>query len=135
MIYHGIDMVEVARITHAIERYGDRFLKRVFTATEIVRYADRPHSLAARWAAKEATAKLLGVGLRGLGAGPQPEAVAWTEIEVIADERGKPIITLSGAAEQRAHTLGLSTLALSLSHTRDLAIASVVGIGHTALLC
>ncbi|MDZ4719953.1 MAG: holo-ACP synthase [Roseiflexaceae bacterium] len=129
MIYHGIDMIEVARITHAIERYGERFLKRVFTNAEIVRYGDRPSSLAARWAAKEATAKLLGVGLRGLGAGTQFAGVAWTDIEVIGDELGQPTITLSGAAEQRACTLGIATLALSLTHTRDLAIASVVGLG------
>lgn len=133
MIYHGVDMVEVARITQAVERYGERFLKRVYTSAEIERYANRPSSLAARWAAKEATAKLLGVGLRGLGAGTQLAGLAWTDIEVIGDDLGRPILTLSGAAEQRARALGLATLALSLSHTRDLAIASVVAVGSEAL--
>jgi holo-[acyl-carrier protein] synthase len=129
MIYHGIDMIEVARVSSAAERFGERFLRRVFTAAELDRYRGRPESLAARFAAKEAAAKLLGVGLRGLGAGPRPDAVAWTEIEVLADQRGRPTIALAGAAAERAAQLGLSEFAVSLSHTGALALASVVAIG------
>jgi holo-[acyl-carrier protein] synthase len=84
--------------------------------------------LAARWAAKEATAKLLGVGLRGLGAGIQSEAVAWTEVEILADPNGRPTIRLHGSAAQRAQDLRLESFAVSLSHTHDLAIASVVAL-------
>jgi holo-[acyl-carrier protein] synthase len=127
-VYHGIDIVEVARITRAISRYGDRFLLRVFTPAELERYRERNTSLAARWAAKEAAAKLLGVGVRGLSAGPQSDAIGWHEVETLSDARGRPTITLSGAAAQRAAQLRIRSLAVSLSHTGDLAVASVVGL-------
>lgn len=73
MLYHGVDLVEVARIRHAVVRYGQRFVQRVYTATEqadcLAGSGDvRYEALAARWAAKEACAKALGIGLRGLGA-------------------------------------------------------------------
>jgi holo-[acyl-carrier protein] synthase len=131
-IYTGIDMVEVDRIARAISRYGDRFLRRIFTPAELARYRSRPASLAARWAAKEATAKLLGVGLRGLGAGALPAAVTWTEIEVLGDDLGRPTLTLAGAAADRTAGLGITSLAVSLSHTRGLAIANIVGLAETA---
>lgn len=127
-IYHGIDMVEVARISRAIARYGDRFLLRIFTPAELERYGERATSLAARWAAKEAAAKLLGVGVRGLGAGPQSDAIGWHEVETLSDARGRPTITLSGEAARRAAQLRIQSLAVSLSHTGDLAVASVVGL-------
>lgn len=130
MLYTGIDLIEIARIAQATTRWGERFLRRVFTPAELSAYADRPASLAARWAAKEATAKLLGVGLRGLGAGARPvDAVAWTEIEVLGDEQGRPRLTLYGRAAERARTLGLAEIAISLSHTQEHAIASVAAIG------
>lgn len=128
MIYTGVDLIEIARIARAAERYGDRFLARIFTASELERCAGRPESLAARWAAKEAAAKLLGVGLRGLGAGPQADAVAWTEIELLNDRNGRPVLTFHGAAADRARALGLTAVDVSLSHTRELAIASVVAL-------
>lgn len=120
MLATGIDLVEVERIGDAIARYGDRFLTRVFTATELTYCRGRPAELAARFAAKEAASKLLGIGIQ------HPEGVGWREIEVISDARGKPFLRLAGRAAQRAETLGLRNLAVSLSHSRDYAIAVVV---------
>jgi holo-[acyl-carrier protein] synthase len=131
MIYHGIDMVEIERIAHAIQRHGTRFLARVFTSREIAHCAGRAQSLAARWAAKEAAAKLLGVGLRGLASGPSGAQIGLTEIEVINDPLGRPTLALHGAAAERARQLQIVELAISLSHTRGLAIASVVGRANT----
>src|SRR5689334_5951976 len=127
MLYTGIDLIEIERIARAAERWGDRFLVRVFTPAELALYRARPASLAARWAAKEAVAKLLGVGLRGLGGAGRPnDALAWTEIEVLPDPHGRPALTLYGRAAERAQALGLGAIALSLSHTREHAIASAV---------
>jgi len=127
MLYTGIDLIEIERIARAIKRWGDRFLNRVFTPTELAIYRARPASLAARWAAKEALAKLLGVGLRGLGGADRPgDGLAWTEIEVLSDPQGRPVLTLHGRAAARARELRLGPIALSLSHTREHAIASAV---------
>lgn len=130
MIFHGIDLVEVERIRHAVARWGDRFLVRVFTAAERERYRERPESLAARFAAKEATAKLLGVGIRGLGGEQHPGAVEWTEIEVLNDPHGRPQLQLHGRAAARAAALQLHDIAVSISHSRGLAIASIVAIAR-----
>src|SRR5215211_4888240 len=120
MIYTGIDLIEIERIAHAVERWGDRFLLRVYTPAELAIYRARPASLAARWAAKEAVAKLLGVGLRGLGGSGRPEsALAWTEIEVLPDPQGRPALTLYARAVTRSLALGIDIIALSLSHTRE----------------
>jgi holo-[acyl-carrier protein] synthase len=130
MLYTGIDLIEIERIERAVARWGERFLRRIFTPGELAAYHDNIPSLAARWAAKEAAAKLLGVGLRGLGAAGRTDAgVAWTEIEVLGDARGRPVLTLHGRAAERANELGLAGVALSLSHTRAHAIASVVALG------
>ena len=132
MLYTGIDLIEIARIERAIARWGDRFLDRVYTPAELAVYRGRAPSLAARWAAKEATAKLLGVGLRGLGGSSRPiDSLAWTEIETLNDPQGRPALKLYGRAAERARALDLVEFALSLSHTREHAIASVVAIGKT----
>lgn len=136
MLYHGVDLVEVARIRHAVLRYGQRFLSRVYTAAEQVDClsaagAWRFEALAARWAAKEACAKALGIGLRGLGAltaADHPRA-GFLEIEVVRDAAGRPTLRLAGIAAQTAAALRIETLAVSLSHTSDLALASVVAWG------
>jgi len=131
VIYHGVDIIEVARIRHAAERWGMRFLRRVFTPAELADCgvggpAPRYESLAARWAAKEATAKALGAGLRGLGG--SPTGLRFQEIEVIRGPDGRPALRLSGAAAAAAAQVGLGSLALSLSHTHDHAVASVIGL-------
>jgi holo-[acyl-carrier protein] synthase len=129
MLYTGIDLIEIERIARAVERWGDRFLNRVFTPAELAAYRARPASLAARWAAKEAVAKLLGVGLRGLGGAGRPDdALAWADIEVLNDAQGRPALALHGRAAARALALGLGPIAISLSHTHQTAIASVVAM-------
>ncbi len=130
MLYTGIDLIEIERIERAIARWGERFLRRVYTPTELSTYRGRVPSLAARWAAKEAVAKLLGAGLRGLGGGERTsEALAWTEIEVLGDAHGRPRLALHGRAAARARALGIAELSVSLSHTREHAIACVVASG------
>jgi holo-[acyl-carrier protein] synthase len=138
MLYTGIDLIEVARIERALERWGRRFLNRVFTPYEQQSCGvdatsfGRVPSLAARWAAKEALAKALGVGVRGLGASDQSKADApfgllgLLEIEVVRAANGRPSLQLYGSAAQTADLLAIRELALSLSHTREHAIASVI---------
>jgi len=116
MLSTGIDLVEVNRIETAVARYGARFLERVFTDGELARCRGQPQQLAARFAAKEAVSKALGTGIQS----------GWREIEIVSDPRGKPSVRLSGSAAQRAAQIGLQTFALSLSHTRDYAIALVI---------
>ncbi len=117
--YCGIDIVEVPRIAAALERWGERFLNRVYTARERDLYSRKLLSLAARFAAKEAVMKALGTGMRGVG---------WKEIEVVPDHRGKPVLHLYGRALNRAKELGIQSWDISLTHSRDTAIASVVAI-------
>ena len=134
MLYHGIDIVDIERIVHAVQRWGNVFLRRVFSDREVADSGGRAASLAARFAAKEATAKALGVGLRGLGAhaGGGTRAVGWRDIEVVRTPGGQPALLLHGRASERAAALGWQTIALSLSHARHTAIASVVAIGASA---
>ncbi len=120
MLTAGVDLIEVPRIETAIARYGERFLSRVFTLNELTYCHGRPHQLAARFAAKEAVSKVLGIGIQ------HREGVAWQEIQIVADDHGKPAVQLSGKAARRAEQIGLTTFALSLSHTREHAIAMVV---------
>jgi len=126
----GVDMVEVPRIARAIERWGDRFLKRVYTPIEIAHCRGRIPELAVRFAAKEAASKALGVGIWWRG------GIAWTEAEVRSDPLGKPELALYGRAQQRAQELGLDQWAVSLSHTDDHGIAMVIALSgnHLATL-
>ena len=117
MLATGVDLIEVARFAQACERFGERFLGRVFTPQERAVYGGQPERLAARFAAKEAVAKALGTGIGEF---------AWRDIEIGRDDRGQPTVTLHGPAQARAQTRGLTHFALSLSHTRDHAIAFVV---------
>ena len=118
MQYVGVDIIEIARVQEAIERWGDRFLRRVYTEAELSLYRKSPPSLAARFAAKEAVVKALGTSERGIG---------WKDIEVLTGPGGRPLVNLYRGAREYADELGLSTLAISLSHSRDYAIAFVVG--------
>lgn len=113
----GVDIVDVSRIAFAVERWGGRFLDRIWTEREQFSCRGRYPELAARFAAKEAVSKALGTGMVGL---------IWREIEVAPDRLGKPLVFLHGAARARADFLGLDTWAISLTHTKDLACAFVV---------
>lgn len=135
MVYHGVDLVEVDRIAQAVTRWGHRFLERVFTSGELRDAGGRIASLAARFAAKEAAAKALGAGLRGLGApsGATPVPVGWHEIEVVRLPTGQPSLQLHGRAGERAAALGWHSISISLSHTRANAMASVVALGRPSI--
>jgi len=120
MVSVGVDIIEIERVGRAIERWGERFLGHVYTPAELAYCQGRIPELAARFAAKEAIAKALGTGLVGIG---------WREMEVLPDLLGKPLVQLYGRAQARAQALGLGDLAISLSHARDYAVASVVALG------
>jgi len=122
MLTVGVDLVTIARIERSLDRYGDRFLQRVFTPAEILYSRGRAAELAARFAAKEAVSKALGVGMRMIAR----DGIDWRDVEVIGDARGKPLVYLYGRAAERADELNLTEWAISLSHTREHAIAFVV---------
>ena len=121
----GVDIIELDRIRRALERHGERFLIRLYTAEEIARYRDRLPELAARFAAKEAVSKALGVGLNHMS----EHGIGWREVEVLPDPLGKPVVRLSGRAQQLADEQGLREWAISLSHSRDYAVAFAVASG------
>ena len=114
----GIDIIEIGRIQKAIDRWGERFLQRVYTEPELRLCLKKPSSLAARFAGKEAVMKALGTGAKG---------ISWREIEILPDPRGKPLVHLYGKAQNKAEGLGLDRLVISLSDSREYAIAFVVG--------
>ncbi len=116
---NGIDAIEIERIAGVLERHGERFLGKVYTEREIAHCQGRVNELAARFAAKEAISKALGTGLRG---------VYWREMEIVSDPRGKPVVVLHMNAKRRAENLGITDLGVSLTHSRDLAIAVVTGL-------
>ena len=118
MHFIGIDIVEVARIERAIARWGESFLRRVYTDLELRSYHKKTLSLAARFAGKEAVIKALGTQTKG---------ITWREIEILSDPSGKPLVHLHGKAQVQASSLGLGELAISLSHSREYAIAFVIG--------
>ena len=128
----GVDIVEVNRVEQAVVRWGDRFLRRVFTPAEIEYCAGRAQSLAARFAAKEAVSKALGTGWA-----PQAEHEAgwvdWIEIEVVRHNSGEPSVRLHGKAQARAQALGIAGWRLSMSHTHEHAVAMVLGWGEDSL--
>ena len=117
----GIDIAEVPRVAQAIERFGQRFLTRVFTEGEI-RYCDskanRIERYAARFAAKEAGMKALGTGWS--------RGVRWRDIEVFRQPGGRPTLAFHGRAGEFASRLGVVNIALSLTHTADEAMAQVI---------
>jgi holo-[acyl-carrier protein] synthase len=114
----GIDIIEIDRVADVIARHGDRFLNRVYTPDEIAHCRGRVSELAARFAAKEAVMKALGTGIRGVG---------WRDIEILPNRRGKPLIFLYGRGASRAEKIQLRGLEVSLTHSKEYAIASVVG--------
>ena len=119
----GIDIVEIGRIAQVVQRWGDRFLRRIYTPGELEYCRGRAPQLASRFAAKEAMMKALGTGIRGVG---------WRDIEVVRRRGGAPSIQLQGRAVKVAERRAIQHVALSLSHSEEYAIASVVAeIGDT----
>lgn len=118
----GNDLVEISRVSESMMRFGDRFLSRVFTAREIEYCQRKAHhaaeSFAARFCAKEAAAKALGTGIAG--------GITWHDFEVVGADGQRPLLCLTGHAAERAEALGMQRAHLSLSHSRDLAMATVV---------
>ncbi len=123
IIAHGIDLVDCPRIEAMIERHGERFIQRVFTAAEQA-YAEANKNeiekLAGRFAAKEAVLKLMGTGWRG--------KIAWTDVEIINNSSGQPEVTLGGEVEKIAGKLGIKHISVSITHTANFAIASAVAL-------
>ncbi|WP_353068145.1 holo-ACP synthase [Tunturibacter empetritectus] len=118
----GTDLIETRRIQESIDRYGERFLERIFTEGEIAycvrKKKNAAESFSARFAAKEAGAKALGTGIS--------RGVTWKELEVRREASGKPTLHLSGRAAELAKAMGVRRVQLSLTHSRELAMAVVV---------
>lgn len=124
VIGHGIDLVQCDRIRDLADRYGQRFLERVFTANELdysLPKARKWEHLAGRFAVKEAALKALGTGLRG--------KIAWTDVEVINDPLGRPRVSLEGYTQNLAAELGVTEIIISITHTDDVAVASAIAVG------
>ena len=118
----GVDMIEISRMKRGFARHGIRFYQRFFTEQEQEYCNGRFESLAGRFAIKEAVGKALGTGIGD---------ISWTDVEVVCDERGKPELVLHNQAHLLAQEKGLTTWAISLSHTDTHAIGFVVATGET----
>ncbi len=117
----GVDLAEVERIRKSIERYGDKFIHRIYTPAEIAyveRKANKFERYAARFAAKEAGMKAIGTGWR--------RGVRWQDFEVANLPSGKPTLRLHGVAAKFAEKLGVKNIALSITHTAELGMAHVI---------
>jgi holo-[acyl-carrier protein] synthase len=113
----GVDAIEIERVRRTLARHPERFLRRVYTELEIAYCRGRVSELAVRFAAKEATMKALGTGVRG---------ISWREIELLPDRRGKPLVYLHGKAARRAELLGLGRPEVSMTHSDTMALSFVV---------
>ncbi len=121
MLFHGVDITSVARIREMLAAHGDSFQRKCFTPAEVAycRAGGRiDEHFAGRFAAKEAVLKALGTGWAG--------GIAWTDVEVVNLPTGQPTVQLHGKAAEFASTLNISAWAISISHTDELAIASVI---------
>ncbi len=124
IVGHGVDLVHTPRIARAWQTHGDRFLARVFTPAEqqhCLRHKTPEIPLSGRFAAKEAVMKALGTGWSG--------GVEWTDIETLPDPLGRPLVTLHGRTAALAASLGIAHLLVSISHSGEYAVASVVAVG------
>ena len=117
MLTVGVDIVELWRIKGILDRWGQRFLDRIYTTEEQAYCRGRIPQLAARFAAKEAVMKALGTGIRGVG---------WRDIEVTRKRGRAPQIALHSRGSARAARMGMTQVAISISHSREYAVASVV---------
>ena len=113
----GVDIIEIDRIDRAVSRWHDSFLKRIYTQAELECHRSIS-SLAARFAAKEAVMKALGTGARG---------VNWRDIEILTNGSGAPQVRLHGRALARSKELGVAQFSISMSHSREYAVAFVIG--------
>ena len=120
---HGIDIVDTARIARMLSEHGERFLDRCFTPAEQAHcgQSEKRHveRLAGRFAVKEAVLKVLGTGWRG--------GIQWTDMEVLPDPLGRPILTLTGEAAALAEKVGIARWHVSISHIETHAIGSAIG--------
>jgi holo-[acyl-carrier protein] synthase len=117
----GLDIAEIDRIEAAIVRHGTAFIERLFTPGEVAyceRYKNKFERYAGRFAAKEAAMKALGTGWSG--------GVRWRDIEVVREPTGKPSLQLAGVARQIADHLGVKSIALTITHSGNLALAEVI---------
>ncbi|MBV9691963.1 MAG: holo-ACP synthase [Ktedonobacteraceae bacterium] len=115
----GIDIIEVERVRRAVERHGERFLRRVFTEQEVQQCRSKAARLAGRFAAKEAICKALGTGLHG---------VSWREMEIVQLRSGRPSVRLHARAKQRADLLGLSAFDVSIADLAQFSLAVAVAV-------
>jgi holo-[acyl-carrier protein] synthase len=117
----GIDLIEIDRIRSVYARHQQRFLNRILTPAEkeyVTQHADPSARLSGRWAAKEAGLKSLGTGLA--------DGIGWRDIEILPDERGKPILHLHGKAAERAQLLEANVSHVTITHSNGLAMAQVI---------
>jgi len=117
----GVDIAETARLEQALERHGERFVKRLYTPREIAYcegFKNRAERYAARFAAKEAAFKALGTGWA--------EGVRWLDVEITHQPSGKPELVLTGRAEELARQLGVTRAAVSISHSDRYVVAQVI---------
>ncbi|MGH2270550.1 holo-ACP synthase [Anaerohalosphaeraceae bacterium U12dextr] len=125
IIAHGIDLVDFGRIEQMLGRHGEHFLRRVFTARELAdadAVKNRIEKLSGRFAAKEAVMKLVGTGWR--------DGIAWTDVEVVNNALGRPVVTISGRLKELADRDGIEQITLSITHTSQFAIASAVALAQ-----
>ncbi len=115
----GLDLVEVCRVETLVARWGDRFLGRVFTPLEVKLCRNQAPRLAGRLAVKEAVLKAMGIGLR---------QGKWRDIEVGRDSLGAPVVTLKGQLAETARMRGIDRFAVTITHTRHLALAMVLAL-------
>lgn len=124
VICHGIDLVDCRRIEQMVQRHGRRVLDRLFTKKEqeySLTHRHETERLAGRFAVKEAVLKMLGTGWRN--------GIAWTDIETTNDPAGKPLVKLKGNVAEIAEQMGIEQISVSITHTKDLAIASAMALG------
>lgn len=123
----GTDITEIERIEQMIERHGEHFLARIYTADEIAycqAHKSSTERFASRWAAKEAVMKALGTGFI--------KGISWTEIEVQILPSGQPVVSLAGSTLEYAKSLGIDHILLTMSHCKTYATATAIAVGTAA---
>lgn len=129
MLSTGTDIIHLPRMEQAVQTYGDKFIERIFTPAEIAHCRGRVGPLAVRFAAKEAIAKALGVGMRIMSR----HGIHWHDAEIINDAKGRPMVVLHGRAAELAAAQGLTHWSISLSHEREYGVAFVVAISPVTI--